>query len=130
VSDIIVTWPKSRAFASYMAELEIAKGNALAVSFRVPTLPSTRPERCYRVHDGEVRGWLKVLHVARRTANEVTRVGSDRKRHLGLGILADEYWPAGIYVTCDPEWHPVTWRAPMRGFQGWRWFDRNVVADA
>lgn len=113
--DIVVTWPKSRAFSSYMVELERAKGRGLLVSFRVPSRPSQTPERCYRVHDGKVRGWLRVIAVS--WSNSVARVPSDP---------AEGYWPPGVYVTCDPEWHELRPHVEMQGFRGWRWFERPV----
>ncbi len=119
MADIIVTWPKARPLGSYLAELEIAKRDDLTVAFRVPSRPSPTPDRCYRVHDGYVRGWLRVLAVS--WSNSVKRVASDPQ---------SGFWPAGVYVTCDPEWHelkPPTPMLPMRGFQGWRWYDRLEV---
>lgn len=138
--DIVVTWPKDRRFASYLAELERAKGRGLFVNFRVPRLPNwpdllqghggsgfaygTDPPRCYRVHDGKVRGWLTVVTAEARGARDVERVDSDP-----LKSRFSKYWPAGNYILCDPLWHTAAVPIDMKGFRGWRWFDRRDCGD-
>lgn len=136
MSDIVVTWPKSRHFASYMVELERAKSRGLLVNFRVPTLPDFgvgafdfgAPEvRCYRVHDGHIRGWLRIVAAERRGRGEVERVPSDPLYRLPGSA---RYWPPGNYIACDPEWHALGFRSSrtvMGGFRGWRWFDRTLL---
>lgn len=117
--DIIVTWPKSRRFGSYMAQLELAARDSLLVNYHVRHPPRPAPLRCYRVHDGLVRGWLHVVAVMHRREGEVARVDDDP---------IPEGWPAGWYIVCSPVWHELP--APhmeMPGFRGWRWFDRTVV---
>jgi hypothetical protein len=105
--DIVVTWPKDRPLSSYLAVLTAALARGDEISYRVNRLPSSSPERCYRVHDGAVRGWTPILRCEARGAEEVRRVD-------GHG-----YWAAGYYVVCRPAWHPID-PIPMRGFQGWR----------
>lgn len=125
---IVVTWPKNRRFASYMVELERAKSRGLVVNFRVPRLPDFgvgafdygAPEiRCYRVHDGAIRGWLQIVAVEQRRMGEVLRVASDPLSRAPGG----KFWPPGKYIVCDPEWHTQTVVSPMKGFRGWRWYE-------
>lgn len=150
MSDIVVTWPKSRPLGSYMAELERAKAQGLVVCYRVRSLPPFSlgafdygaPEvRCYRVHDGRVKGHLKLVMAEFRGAGEVERLPAPGdERHEGChrrGGVCDchgrpcavEYWPPGNYLVCDPEWYEIPReRQPvMAGFRGWRRFDRAVV---
>jgi hypothetical protein len=129
---IVVTWPKSRKFASYMVELERAKSLGVLVNFRVPRLPSWpvgafdygAPEvRCYRVHDGRIRGWLKVVGAEERRPGEVMRVESDPL----YGVPGFKFWPPGKFIVCHPEWHTLRPTVPMTGFRGWRWFDPEAA---
>lgn len=118
--DVIVTWPKSRPLGSYLAELLIAERDGLVVCYRVTVLPGRRPERCYRVHEGHIRGWLDVIDMRHMDDGEVRRVGG------GSG-----HWPAGNYLVCGPTWHELGFRSDrtvMPGFRGWRWFERGRVA--
>lgn len=115
--DMVVTWPKSKALEVYLHELEQATALGLEINFRVPT-PPTRVEaieRCYIVHSGYVRGWNAVRSITKRGEREVARVVSD---------AFSGFWPAGWYIVRDPEWHPIDPLVPMRGFQGWRYFER------
>lgn len=117
--DIVVTWPKDRFFASYLVELERATHLGLQINFRVPSLPNPTPERCYRVHDGRVRGYTLVIDVRAIAAGKVERVASDR--------LAGRFWPAGNYIVCEPVWREIDVKPEMDGFRGWRWFDRTLT---
>jgi hypothetical protein len=125
MSDLVVTWPKSRTLASYLAELEGALWAMprLLINFHVPSKPSAeRCEpigslRCYRVHDGMVRGYTNVHDIVFHEDRVVARVKSDP---------IPGHWPAGWYVQCYPYWHacgPVS----MNGFQGYHYFDRGAV---
>lgn len=122
MSDIVVTWPKSRPLGSYLAELELAKRDGKVINFRVPREPRDWlvNRRCFRVHEDRVRGWVKILRVEKRGPNEVARVQSDS--FAG-------FWPAGWYVVCDPQWHeiPREKQLVMPGFRGFRYFDRTTV---
>lgn len=116
--DIVVTWPKTKPLAEYIKALGHARSNDELINFRVANLPPWPAGsfalggplvRCYHVHDGFVRGWCRVIYATTREVGEV------------------EGWPAGLYVVRDPHWHPCK-EIPMRGFRGWRWFDRSQVA--
>lgn len=109
--DIVITWPKTRAFESYLSGLALAATKGEVINFRVPTLPKEFPSRCYVVYDGNVRGYSAVLDLCERGENEV----------MGQN---GEYWPAGKYIVRSPILEPIEW-IPMKGFQGWRYFDRR-----
>ena len=112
MKDLIITWPKKRKLDSYVEELAKAADCGKVISFRVPTVPKIKCERCYVVHDGRVRGWTRVL----------------KEEHRGEGEVQDPitgmYWPAGNYIIRMPKWHPLTAGPWMKGFQGFRYIDR------
>lgn len=122
MTDIVVTWPKNRPLGSYLAELELAKRDGKIINFRVPSAPhlGTELQRCFRVHDGRVRGWVAILSVEKRGRNEVARVRSD---------AFAGFWPPGWYVVCDPAWHeiPRERQPEMAGFRGFRYYDATTV---
>lgn len=114
MADVVVTWPKSRTLGSYLAELTRAQELDLVINFRIAKAPREKPERCYIVYDGFVRGYNEVIDVVERGPNEVSRISND----AWAG-----FWPAGLYLVRNPQWYPIS-RRPMRGFQGWRYYDR------
>jgi hypothetical protein len=116
MTDIAVTWPKTRPLGSYYAELERARRHGQLINFRVPARPRELPQRCYMVYDGAVRCWSPVKALMWRGEGEVRRVD-------GMG-----FWPEGWYIVREPfyaEIEPI----PMKGFQGFRYFDRSIAKD-
>lgn len=128
MTDLVITWPKTKPLQDYLDECERAAENDLVVNYRVANRPTRidfsgpRPPRTYVVHDRAIRGWQELLGVVRREQGEVMRVESPSITDHGVtGHLYAGYWPAGVYLVRDPEWHPVE---PIRklGFQGWRYY--------
>jgi hypothetical protein len=111
VPDIAVTWPRTRELQSYLNELKRAELAGEWINFRVPFAPKERPERCYMVHTGYVRGWTTVVMVEQRGERAVRDP-------------AGGYWPAGWYIVREPIWHPLEPEVEMRGFQGFRYIER------
>lgn len=111
MSDIILTWPKSRSLESYLREVRRAHSEGLVVNFRVRHAPDvTEGDRCYMVHDGVVRGWMKILGVqeSSRVIDPITQ------RSM-----------SGLFVVREPLWHPMD--PPLRrmpGFRGYRYAER------
>ncbi len=122
MKDIVLTWPKTKPLADYLAELARAAAEGLVINYRVIHLPTWDPPpkdsnvRCYMVHEGHVRGWSEVLYVALRGENEVAD-------------STGGFWPPGKYIVRSPIWHPIE-PIPMRGFRGWRWFDEGAARGA
>jgi hypothetical protein len=125
MSDIVVTWPKTRRFGSYVSAVHAAKAEGLVLNYRVHNPPPRKrlweegpqPPRLYRVHDGFVRGYTPITAVTLRDRGEVARVADDP---------FSEPWAEGWYIVCAPEFvdcKPLR----MKGFQGWHWFDRTRV---
>lgn len=120
--DIVVTTPR-RAMKAAAAEAAAARAAAdrgeRSRYFR--RFPGTgapvalRPgDWVWYVEDGALRGRCRVVSIA-----------------SGLGRRCDTTgrpWPAGVYVEMDPR----TWEwiepAPLRGFQGFRYFCRGAAA--
>lgn len=112
LSNIVITWPKSRPLESYLAECERANGRSHFINFRVPRLPRCRfpGQQCFVVHDGYIRGWQYVVDCVHKGDHQVT------------DPLTGAYWPAGYYIVRDPTWHGLRQPIEMKGFQGWRYY--------
>lgn len=116
MTDIACTWPKTKPLGTYYAELENARRRNLVINFRVPARPKSTPQRCYMVYDGFVRCWSPVKAILWRGEGEVRRVD-------GQG-----FWPAGWYIMREPFYAEIE-PLPMKGFQGFRYFDRSLTID-
>lgn len=115
--DLVITWPKSRPLASYLLELRKAERWGQVINYRVPSKPRVkpRPERCYMVHDGAIRGWNAVIDLAWRGEHSVT------------DPITGAFWASGWYVVRDPQWHEIE-PVPMAGFRGFRYIGEIEVA--
>lgn len=110
MADIVVTWPKSRPFASYMTELSRAVAHDEVAYFRVSSRPNVeRHDRCYHVHDGFVRGYLNVLDLVELAAGE------------SVDSVTGLTFAPGLYVVRSPIWRPLATPVPMKGFRGFRY---------
>jgi hypothetical protein len=114
LTDIAVTWPKTRPLGSYYAELERARRAGQVINFRVGARPKETPQRCYMVYDGFVRCWMPVKGVVWRNQFEIRRVGGG-------------WWPPGWYIVRTPVYAELERQVPMKGFQGFRYFDRSLT---
>lgn len=115
MSDLIITWPKTRSLDSYLDECARAAREGLLINYRVG-YPPTRGDladdaRVYVVHDGAIRGWQLFEGVYFRTDGEAQGV-------------AGEFWPEGWYIVRHPEWIPIEPVVAM-GFRGWRFHARH-----
>lgn len=123
MSDLIVTWPKSRPFGSYVAECAKADSDGLYINYRIHSSPDPRrlnlphDRRLYRVHDGVVRGYTRIRTITFHDDRSVVRVESDP---------LTGFWPAGWYIVCHPRFHDCPPLA-MDGFRGYRYFERSLV---
>lgn len=110
MSDIVLTWPKKRSLASYLAELSQAHQDGLLINFRVASKPDVQSgERCYMVHNGKIRGFNQVVTV-------------EYKDNV-LDPITGETMTPGFYVVRDPHWHGASGMT-ITGFRGFRYFDR------
>lgn len=114
--DIVVTWPKARALDDYLGELQSAVNLDLEINYKVPTLPREIPRRCFMVHSGYVRGYNVVRGMGERDDVIDPKTGAP--------------FPRGLYIIRNPRWYPLDDQIPMRGFQGWRYFDEEEARAA
>jgi hypothetical protein len=113
MSDMIVTWPKTKPLDTYLEECREAEKRCLAINFRVPRLPNPRrlgnATRVYVIHDGAIRGWHRLLSAQHRAENDV------------VDQVAGDHWPEGNYLVRDAHWHPLPQPVPWAGFRGFRY---------
>ena|ERR1035437_6480329 len=119
MADIAVTWPKKRSLSSYYAELENAERLGLVINFKIPTMPQQGfvVARCYMVHNGYVRCWNRVLNILERGPRDVKRIEGG-------------FWSPGIYVVRSPARHELRHPVPMKGFQGYRYVNREEMGES
>jgi hypothetical protein len=119
--DIVITWPKGQPLRDYLRACREAQARGDVINYRVANAPGfdfgahrERRGRVYVVHDGAIRGYQELLYTTYREADEV------------LAADGRSFWPAGNYLVRDPQWHAVEPPIPMRGFQGWRWYQADT----
>lgn len=110
---IVLTWPKSVPLQNYMAQLERADREDKSILFKVSAFPAKAKvgDRCYMVHSGFVRGWSLI-----------------EAFHDGDGpdaVRSGESWGAGKYIVRSPKWHFLQAQPQMKGFQGFRYANRE-----
>lgn len=110
MSDIIITIPKSVSWETWLAEAEAVEADPDAcLNFRVANKPkSAGPgDKCFVVHDGFIRGYHVIKHIADRPGFQCQTTG--------------KHWAPGTYIMRSGKFHRVK---PMSfdGFQGWRYF--------
>lgn len=109
--DWVITVPKTVAWNDYERELAmVADGNA-EMRFKVPPhfKSAKSGDRCFVVHDGQVRGWMEVT-------------GLEKFDKPWQCSTTGTEWPAGTYLKRSGPFHPVEGK-PMRGFQGIRRYE-------
>lgn len=114
--DVAVTWPKTRPLGSYYAELKCAMAEGKLINFRLPARPRTQPQRCYMVYDGAVRCWSPVVGVEHKRRGDV------------IDPVTGRAWPEGWYLVRRPLYVELATPVPMRGFQGFRYVDREELS--
>jgi len=107
----ILTVPKTMDWDEYQRELDAVADGRMTLNYRVSYFPKGMAvdDRCYIVHDGRVRGWMKV-------------VGLNDSPSDWTCATTGLRWPAGKYIQRSGPFHPVDGPA-MTGFRGVRKFD-------
>lgn len=104
--DIVITLPKSVTWSDYELELEKAAAGDI-MSFKVANFPKTEAGcRCYVVHDGHVRGWMRIVGLSEKTFKCTT---------------TGKQW-SGKFVDRSGKFNEISEPVPMKGFQGFRYF--------
>lgn len=106
---IIVTLPSSEKWEDYEKELEKVKNYKNILNFKVHNFPKgiNVGDKCYIVHQGFVKGWMKIVGFSEKSFNCTT---------------TNKQWQ-GKFIERSGPFHYLTEKLPMRGFQGYRYFD-------
>ncbi len=61
--DWVVTVPKTESWKAYSRELATVADGSSVMNYRVRYFPKELKvgDRCFIVHDGQVRGWMKIV---------------------------------------------------------------------
>lgn len=114
----LITIPKTVSWKDYERELETVADGSQIMNYRTRFFPKEMAEgdRCYVVHDGRVRGWMKI-------------VGLIDQDHPWTCTTTGTRWPPGKYIQRSGPFHLVDGPA-YQGFRGVRRFDAAArVAD-
>lgn len=108
--DIVITLPQEIEWADYQRELDAVADWGGVLNFKVANLPCEEviDGKCYIVWRGFVRGWMQIVGFGERVFTcEVTR----------------KVW-SGKFIKRSGPFHRLEEPLEMRGFQGWRYFER------
>lgn len=108
--DIIVTIPKSISWEEYKKELEAVKDGSKVLNFKTPNLPkSSVGNRCYILHDGEIKGWMKIVGFS--------------EEEFECQVTGKQW--KGKFIQRSGPFHYIT-PIEMKGFQGFRYINFNL----
>jgi len=110
-SSWVLTVPKTTAWSDYQRELAAVADGSVVMNYRVRFFPKGMQagDRCYVVHDGRVRGWMKVVGLVD-APDEWTCTTTGRR------------WPPGRYIQRSGPFHAVD-GPEMTGFRGVRRYE-------
>lgn len=106
---IIVTLPSNISWEDYEKELDKVKNYDEVMNFKVYNFPKgiNRGDKCYIVHKGFVKGWMKIIGFSEKEF-KCTTTGKDYK---------------GKFIERSGPFHYIDKEIPMKGFQGFRYFN-------
>lgn len=107
--DIVVTLPATVKWEDYEKELEQVITGEIRLNFKVPNFPKETGVgcKCYVVHKGFVRGWMEIVGF---------------RDDDFLCEFTGKYWD-GKFIERSGEFHYLLEPIPMKGFQGFRYFN-------
>jgi len=111
--DIIVTLPAKVKWEDYEKELlAVAENDEMILNFKVPFFPKETGVgcRCYLVHKGFIRGWMKI-------------VGFHEDDFICE--ITGNYW-SGKFIERSGKFHKID-PIPMKGFQGFKYFNEKII---
>ena len=108
---ICITIPKTVSWETYKKELAKVEDESQIMNFKIPTYPKevSAGDRCYIVHNGYIKGWMKIFNIVKRDSFECTTTGKN--------------WNDGIYIQRTGKFHPLETEVPMKGFKGYKYID-------
>lgn len=107
----VITIPKTVKWSDYQKELATVADGSVVMNYRTRYFPKEMKagDHCYIVHDGRVRGWMKIINLI-------------EKSDAWVCSTTGGWWPSGRYIQRTGEFNPVDGPA-MTGFRGVRKFD-------
>lgn len=112
--DWVLTIPKTTKWSEYEKELAaVADGNSV-LNYKTRYIPKGMSEgdRCFLVHDGQVRGWMPIVGII------------ERKEGFQC-LTTKKWWPAGKYIQRSGKFTKVD-GPKMKGFRGIRKYENGV----
>lgn len=105
----VITVPKTRKWSDYLREVAEVEDGRAVMNYRIRGFPKAmrQGDRCYVVHDGQVRGWM-------------TLVGLVEKPKPWRGTTTGQIWKAGRFIQRSGPFHPLKGGPKMTGFRGAR----------
>lgn len=109
--DWVITIPKTVSWKDYEREILDVNDGELVMNYRTRFFPKgmTIGDRCFIVHDGAVRGWMRICGLV------------DAPRDWTCQTTGN-LWPAGRYIQRTGKFHHVDGPS-MTGFRGVRSYD-------
>ena len=106
---IIVTLPSNVDWSDYEKELSRVKDYDEVMNFKVYNFPKgiNRGDKCYVVHKGVVKGWMKIIGFA--------------EKNFICTTTGKQY--NGKFIERSGPFHYLDIQIPMKGFQGFRYFN-------
>lgn len=110
LSEWAITVPKTIPWSEYEKELKAVEDWSQEMNFKVPPhfKAAKAGDRCYVVHDGEVKGWMEIT-------------GLEKFDKPWRCSTTGQTWQPGTYLKRSGPFHPVK-DMKMKGFQGIRRF--------
>lgn len=112
--DIIITIPKSTKWEIYLEEIRKVEQEGEVMNFKVSSFPKKTKvgERCYIVHDGEVKGWMEIVGFEEK---EFQCTITGRMLEGKFIVRGGEFY--------DFSKNPLSTTVKMKGFQGYRYYN-------
>ncbi len=114
--DWLITVPKTTPWKDYLREIRTVADGREVMNYRVRFFPKEMAanDRCFIVHDGRVRGWMKV-------------VGLEEHTKPWTCSTTGNQWPAGKYIQRSGPFTEVD-GPEYTGFRGVRRYDPDSPA--
>lgn len=106
---IVVTLPSNISWENYQKELDKVKDYEEVMNFKVYNFPKgiKHGDKCYVVHRGYVIGWMKIIGFS--------------EKDFKCSTTGKQY--SGKFIERSGPFHYLDTQIPMKGFQGFRYFN-------
>lgn len=106
---IIITLPASVKWEDYEKELNKVRNYNQTINFKVHNFPKgiSKGDKCYIVHQGFIKGWMEIVGFTEKEFKCTT---------------TSKEWK-GKFIERSGPFHYLVEKLPMKGFQGFRYFN-------